>query len=239
MLHGELLGRRQTKPHPLSTRRERVWLGALRRNRLTMMSRNFLRLGLLLVSAAPWTADHRGGEGSALLRWSCLQPLLCRGREFGAWSFLFDGQRRLWRGTRCRCGLSVPLPQLLLLLHHLPDLLHLLLPLHQHLLLSHLLPLLDPLAPRTSVGFHVKARSQSCFPFPPLVQVRVHLFWFHPSLNTALISAEFAVCPVLLSNLATPCPKYAPDLFGNPSSEKGPAGIAGDRPIVEVDCCWC
>ena len=150
MLHGELLGRRQTKPHPLSTRRERVWLGALRRNRLTMMSRNFLWLRVLFVSAAPWTADHRGGEGSALLRWSCLQPLLCRGREFGAWSFLFHGQRRLWRGTRCRCGLSVPLPQLLLLLHHLPDLLHLLLPLRKHLLLSHLLPLLDPLAPRTS-----------------------------------------------------------------------------------------
>ena len=136
-------------PHPLHVQWKTV--GALRRRIDCPWARRFLRFRPILVPAAPWTADDRSGIGSALL--GSFQPLLWGWRQFRAVCLLLHYWSHNWlrgRVGRCSCCFAIPLPKLLLLFHHLPDLLHLLLPLSDHLLLCHLLPLLNMLAPRAS-----------------------------------------------------------------------------------------
>ena len=112
-----------------------------------------LKFRTFFIPAAPWSADHRGGKGPALLRRS-FKPLLRRRRQLRAVRLLLHCRDRdcqgLGRRRTGRCCCCFPLPKLLLLLHHLPDLFHLLLSLSDHLLLCHLLPQLNPFTPRTS-----------------------------------------------------------------------------------------
>ena len=156
---GKLL-RRHPMPHPLHVQWKTV--GALRRRIGSPWARRFLRFRSFLVPAAPWSADDRSGIGSALLR--SFQPLLGRWRHLRAVGLLlhcWSHNRLGWRAGRCCCCFAIPLTKLLLLLHHLPDLLHLLLPLGDHLLLCHLLPLLNPLTPRAS-GINSKDTISLC-----------------------------------------------------------------------------
>ena len=147
--NGNLLARHPMS-HPLHVQWETV--GALRRRKRSPRTGRFLQFRAFLIPAASWSADDRGGKCPALLR--PFQPLLWRWRQFGAVCLLlhwWDDRQGLGRRARsCCCCFAVSLPKLLLLLHHLPDLLHLLLPLSNHLLLCHLLPLLNSFTPRTS-----------------------------------------------------------------------------------------
>ena len=164
--NGKLL-RRHPMPHPVHIQWETV--GTLRWRIGSSWAECSLRFRALLISAAPRPADDRGGKGPALL--GSFEPLLWRWGHLGAVCLLLhwrDNWQGLgWRAGHCCCCFTIPLPKLLLLLHHLPDLLHLLLSLHNHLLLCHLLPLLNPFTPRTSgesvkilwLKFKVKSKS--------------------------------------------------------------------------------
>ena len=139
-------------PMPHSIRIQWETVGALRWRIGSPWAERSLRFRAFFISAAPRSADDRGGKGPALL--GSFEPLLWRWRQLRAVRLLLhrrdNCQRLRGRAGRCCCCSTVPLPKLLLLLHHFPDLLHLLLSLGDHFLLCHLLPLLNPFAPRTS-----------------------------------------------------------------------------------------